>query len=642
MTDRPSVVHGDIDSPRPVHAPQGRLVLSGWSFIAGSAESATVQLRSNAFTLPATSRVARADVAQRFPHEPAAAESGFLIEGHVPPGVHWATLEVAPPNGPWQTLRSLSISAGSRSLAIGIDAPASDAPVRQRVFVEGWALHPDQPLRALALRYGHQEIACTTGRARDDVPLAYPHSTDASTAGFKSKLILSAGVGPARLKATLADGSLAFANTGLVIDVPHDENIGTDIDLHATRLTLPRTTVPDRPTPATERPARPLNILFVLYGSFSSNSALHVAALANELAALGHDCVVAVPHDPETFARFRAARFRGIAFAQIDQARPFANKRGPDIVHAWTTRENVRQLSEKIRARHATKLVVHLEDNEQVLLSEQLQQTPEQLAALSLPELDRLVPADLSHPLRSRQFLAAADGITLITDTLAKFAPREKPSLIVPPAADDRHFGALPPPEEFRRMLRRRPEESLLFYHGNVHASNAAEMRELYAAVAQLNETGYPTLLLRAGRDSVDFLGALAPRCRTHVVDLGEIRQNHLLPPLMALADFFVQPGWDDAFNRYRLPSKLPEFFAIGRPVILPRTNLGARLRHGVDAYVLERADAAGIARAIVELRTDATLRAKLSQGALAVSRDYFNWRRSAESLAKFYATLAA
>jgi glycosyltransferase involved in cell wall biosynthesis len=108
----------------------------------------------------------------------------------------------------------------------------------------------------------------------------------------------------------------------------------------------------------------------------------------------------------------------------------------------------------------------------------------------------------------------------------------------------------------------------------------------------------------------------------------------------MALADIFVQPGVPDAFNDYRLPSKLPEFFSIGRPVVLPRTNVGENVRHGVDAYVLERADAAGIARAVRELRADARLAARLAEGAVRFAAENFSWRRSAEALAKFYSDL--
>jgi glycosyltransferase involved in cell wall biosynthesis len=110
----------------------------------------------------------------------------------------------------------------------------------------------------------------------------------------------------------------------------------------------------------------------------------------------------------------------------------------------------------------------------------------------------------------------------------------------------------------------------------------------------------------------------------------------------MALADIFVQPGVPDAFNDYRFPSKLPEFFALGRPVVLPRTNLGTALRHGVDAYVLDRADAAGIAGAVRALREDPALAERLARGATAYAAANFSWRRSAAALASFYAGLAA
>ena len=109
----------------------------------------------------------------------------------------------------------------------------------------------------------------------------------------------------------------------------------------------------------------------------------------------------------------------------------------------------------------------------------------------------------------------------------------------------------------------------------------------------------------------------------------------------MALADFFVQPGAPDAFNDYRFPSKLPEFFALGRPVVLPRTNLGASLRHGTDAWVLDRADAAGIATAVRALRADPALAEKLSRGAAAYAAEHFSWARSAAALAKFHAALS-
>jgi len=301
----------------------------------------------------------------------------------------------------------------------------------------------------------------------------------------------------------------------------------------------------------------------------------------------------------------------------------------------------VRTLTEKLRARHGAPVVVHLEDNEQQLLALTLGRDFASLDRMSDAELDRLVPPDLSHPHRSRAFLATADGLTVITGRLSEFAPAGKSCITLWPAADARHFYPRPRPDRFRGVLDAAPGETVLFYHGNVHAANLSEVRELYAAVVELNRSGHSVTLIRTGLDRVALPGELAAAAAPHVLNLGQILHHRHLPALMALADIFVQPGEPDAFNDYRFPSKLPEFFALGRPVILPRTNLGTLVRHGTDAYVLDRADAAGIAAAVRELRANPALAEKLGRGATAFAAQHFSWRRSAEALAKFYQALA-
>lgn len=176
----------------------------------------------------------------------------------------------------------------------------------------------------------------------------------------------------------------------------------------------------------------------------------------------------------------------------------------------------------------------------------------------------------------------------------------------------------------------------MLFYHGNTHAANAAEMRSLYLAVALLNRQGVPARLVRCGHDSVSFLGEEDSWIRPWVLPLGHVRQSHM-PRLMAVADAFVQPGIPGRFNDFRFPSKLPEFFSIGRPVILPRTNLGLKVQHLQDAYVLDRADGESIAKALIHLRNDPELSARLAAGSVAYAQRHFNWAESAARLETFY-----
>jgi glycosyltransferase involved in cell wall biosynthesis len=508
------------------------------------------------------------------------------------------------------------------------------------VHVEGWALDPAREASAISLRYGHQDLPCDSGAARTDTPLLYPDSPHAARAGFRSRTILAAGRGPLRVRARFADGTAAVAPTGLRVEIETDENHPPGLGLDAARVPLPG--YERRPPAPAARAARPLNLLFVLHGDFTANSSLQACALANELADAGHDCVLAVPRDRGTLRHQDAPRFRACLHAEAAATGgAFADGRGPDFVHAWTTRECIREVATEIRRRHGGGLVVHLEDNEQALLAHALGRPWEELAALPDVELDALVPADLAHPRRAAAFLAAADGVTVIVDRLREFVPAGKPCATVWPAADARYFFPRPKPAAFRRLLEGRADETVLFYHGNVHAANAAEMRELYAAIAALDADGVPVRLIRAGVDQVAFMDAdLARRVAPRVLNLGQILNHRHLPPLMALADLFVQPGAPDAFNDYRFPSKLPEFFALGRPVVLPRSNLGESLRHGEDAWVLPRADAAGIAAAIRELRARPDLADRLARGAAEFARRHLDWRRSAATLANFYAGL--
>jgi hypothetical protein len=98
-----------------------------------------------------------------------------------------------------------------------------------------------------------------------------------------------------------------------------------------------------------------------------------------------------------------------------------------------------------------------------------------------------------------------------------------------------------------------------------------------------------------------------------------------------------VQPGRPGGFNDYRFPSKLPEFLATGRPVVLPATNLGRFLRDGEECVLLERGDALEIAAAVERILDDGALAARLARGAQAFAERTFSWADSARKLQAFY-----
>jgi glycosyltransferase involved in cell wall biosynthesis len=376
------------------------------------------------------------------------------------------------------------------------------------------------------------------------------------------------------------------------------------------------------------------NILFVLYHDFSANSAVHVHNFANHLAASGHSVAVAIPDGDGTGSALGAQQYAVLSYDEVDGnwIRLFSNGFPPGVLHAWTPRENVRLFCEKVRTLCSPLLFIHLEDNEELILEANLGMPFEKIARSRSMKL----PGNLAHPHNYRRFIAQADGVTMIMDRLEKFVPTGLPRLILWPGADSQLFFAREKDETFLASLGVPKENIVLCYTGNVHSANASEVRSLYLAAAILSREGIPTTLVRAGNDYCPFLGPDEKWARQVSVDLGYVKHIDV-PRVLGLADFLVQPGTDDAFNEYRLPAKLPEFFAMGRPVLLPRTNLGRFVRHGQEAWVLPKMDALGIVDTLKMLRTDEELVARLSAGALTFWQEHFSWNRNAATLEKFY-----
>ena len=381
------------------------------------------------------------------------------------------------------------------------------------------------------------------------------------------------------------------------------------------------------------------NILFVLYHDFGANSAVHVHNFANQLASFGHHVAVAVPNQKETAASLGQQSYATANFSEVDGSWDvlFPDARPPAVVHAWTPRENVRLFCEKLRGLCAFVLVVHMEDNEELILEVNLGTPFEKLARM--PALR--VPFNLSHPQNYRAFLRSASGVTIIMDRLEKLVPAGVPKMVLWPGANTDVFASDRPDNALARSLDIPDEATVLCYTGNVHSANAREVRSLYLAVAMLNREGFPTALVRAGRDYAPFLGPDEEWAHRHSIELGYVDHTEI-GRVLSLADVLVQPGAADQFNEYRLPAKLPEFFAMGRPVILPRVNVGRFVTHGEDAWVLPKVDALGIVETLHRFHDNPELVERLSIGAKAFASEHFSWKKNSQQLDQFYSNVLA
>ncbi len=387
-----------------------------------------------------------------------------------------------------------------------------------------------------------------------------------------------------------------------------------------------------------------MNILFVNYGDFTTNSLNHIGGFANTLCASGHACVVVVPTGKNTVAHLRDPLFVAATYEEaLGQPGLFPDSRPADLIHAWTPREGVRKFVLAYQRAIATpaRVLIHLEDNERYLLECYTGQTYAALQEPSLAGTGTWLIDVLPDPLRHEGFLRIADGVTHIVDRLREFVPAGTPTHLLTPGVDFTLYRPQPADGHLRAELGLQENERIIVFTGSNTFANEPEMRELYLAVALLNQRGTPTRLVRTGFNSPEFLASLAFDHGKYVLDLGFIDKARL-PHLLALADVLVQPGRPGPFNDYRLPSKLPEFLAMGKPVVLPPTNLALLLHDHQEAVFLKTGAPEEIVETCLQLFADPALCASLGANGAAFARSHFDLVTNTRRLAAFYAATLA
>ena len=389
-----------------------------------------------------------------------------------------------------------------------------------------------------------------------------------------------------------------------------------------------------RPPGAEPAPAR---ILFVYFGPFTVNSAIQAFHFGNELAEIGWDVTLAGVGDPASIRKVGEARFTTISHHELaGLTERWRRDRQPSIVFAWTPREIVRRATESVVRPLGLPYTVHLEDNEEYLLSIKAGMTMAEMRRLPMAEQDRLAPPGQIHPTHSQEFLAEADGVTVITEELNEFNRAGRPHHVARPGIDSVRFCPDLEPPLSREALGIGEEEFVIVYHGTVHYANQHEMLSLYLAIKLLARAGRRVRLVRLGETELGGVDPLAfGALRDGVIELGAVEWRDI-PRYLALADAFVQPGAPNDFNRYRLPSKLPEFLAMGRPVVLPNCNIGQDLAHGENALLLQEGTALEIVAMIERLLDDAELRGRLAENARRFALEQLSWEDNSVSLARF------
>jgi glycosyltransferase involved in cell wall biosynthesis len=377
-----------------------------------------------------------------------------------------------------------------------------------------------------------------------------------------------------------------------------------------------------------------IKVLFIGYDRPDSNSAIHIFNLANRLADLGVQSVVAVPGDKRAVDGLGPRRFEILEFADLH-----AGKVPPklDLIHAWTPRERVRQIVAMLRLNSATPYVVHLEDNEEAITSVRTGLPPALLRRIPARVLDFMLRSEMAHPRRFPGFLAGAAGITVIIEALGSLCPQDVPRHLLWAGYEEGLPWDMQPDTRLRRRLNLNDGEPVISYTGNAHAGNWREVGDLYGAIHLLRERGIPASLVRTG---LNFVRGHPGRRRVlsdpHAVELGFISRASV-PAVVSIADVLVQPGQPGPFSDFRFPSKLPEFLASGRPVVLPRTNIGLHLKDGEECLLLESGSPKDIADKIQALLENPGFARAIGARGKRFAQRHLRWGQLAKGVKHFY-----
>lgn len=383
-----------------------------------------------------------------------------------------------------------------------------------------------------------------------------------------------------------------------------------------------------------------MNILFALYGDFSSNSANPLALYARELHSSGHSCAVAVPSGLETLCQHENPAFRPILFSEVLAAPEsvFPDGRSADVIHACTPREVIRRFVMSYLAKQPTPLVIYLEDNESWVATRALGFDETTLVRHTEREISARLPDALAHPFYCDGFIGLADAVAVIQDKLKIKVPPWVRCATVMIGVDLKFFSPRLPDLSLRTKYGIAENEKVIVYHGGMNEFTRPSIETLCKAIGLINRQGYPCRLLRTGPVTLDFLGKLPVETVSAISDLGFLPRQEL-PDLLALADVYVQPGQIDPFEDLRLPGKVPEFLAMGRPVVMPDANIAQLFTDGLDAVLLRTGSAEEIAAKCVELFSNPQQACEIGRAGRRLAEKYFDVRSQTSLLVEVYKT---
>jgi len=381
-----------------------------------------------------------------------------------------------------------------------------------------------------------------------------------------------------------------------------------------------------------------MNILFVLYDSFETNTANPLILYTRELKKLGHECVITVPNNLKSYRSHDSSSFKPTLYDEVlsHPKSVFSNQCAADILHVCTPRETTRHFVIAYQSKLPTPYIVYLEDNELWISKRILNLSADELTQKSSLQISKILPKTLSHPFFYKDFIALADAVVVIQEKLKTDVPPTVYCETIMIGVDLTFFSPRKNNNTLREKFGINKQEKLIVYHGGLNSCTRPAIKSLCKAIQLINEQGLPCKLIRTGPFKIDFFDEMSKQVKNVVIDLGVLPREQL-PDLLALADVLVQPGKIDQFEDLRLPGKIPEFLAMGIPVIFPNVNISHLFQNEKNAIFLEKGTAKEIAEKCIKIFNCPDNAKVIGKNGRLIAEQLFDVRNQALLLEKLY-----
>jgi len=399
-------------------------------------------------------------------------------------------------------------------------------------------------------------------------------------------------------------------------------------------LMIPRVWITKRLSRRPHRKAK-IRILMSGYDDFNGPGMKHLYKFAGILERSGFSVLVLYPGSPKSILAMEELPQFDLCDLDLDglnlsrrTVEEIANFK-PDITHLWTPRYIPSLVGFEAKQVHGSKLIIHYEDNEKVLYD--------------LWRKRKGPKGPMTWTINPKTFAMLnelADCFTVICEPLRAYLTNKyhKNTSLLYPGADLKRFRPVAKDPELMDKFALK-NRLVLMYAGTIHDANLEDFFSMLEALAIIKKKYPETVLVHCG---LDFCKqnvsnkVLELRVQENLLLLGRI-DFKFMHKYLSVADILIQPGRNNDFNEYRLPAKLPEYFAMGKPIIMFSAGIGKVLADRKEVLKLYRGDATELAERIEELIINEALKQELTFGARRVAEEMFDWQKNAQVLLQLY-----